>query len=155
MTQTEKTFHIENHTKCAESHAKLAECMGKSADGHTALAEHTSITDPSGSAQHRAIAACHKAAAESHVDAAQHHLDCAKALGAMTETADGPAEKAQASEIQLLLAGLNKLLSGTVVPSQISSVPRIMPRYGQRDMSALSKIDEKLAPIFDDNQALT
>lgn len=152
MTKTEQEFHVKNHEQSAAHHESMAQNCVKKSDAHSGLAQHFEVTDRTAAMHHKNLSECYKADALGHTAEAERQQACAKAVAAMMpETADGPTDKAQASEIQTLLAGLTKLLGGAV-PTAISAIPRMpVPRFGQQDPTgAVAKVAPELRHLVED-----
>jgi len=152
MTEKEKAFHIANHEQAAAHHVAMAEQHKKSADAHSALAEHSALTSPSASAHHRSLAEAHKTMATQHCAMGEDSLAHCKTLNEMP-TAELQSQGGQSADVKSLCDRLDKMLTG-VAPIGVSAIPTTpIPRFGQRPPTDLSKIDEKLMPIFVDTTA--
>jgi hypothetical protein len=128
----------EMHKSNAAHHAEAARAMTSLADQHHALAKHLEMTDPTGSASHKAAEEACKSAAACHVAHAEKCLAMHKSAGELPDTPGGPAEKVATGEAATLLAGIQKLLN-TAMPTNVSVFPttdrpQAIPRYGARNV---------------------
>jgi hypothetical protein len=149
----------EMHRSQAEHHTEVARSMNTLADQHHALSKHLELTDPTGSASHKAAAEACKVNANCHVAAAEKCLAMHKSAGEIPDSPGGPTEKVEAGELQVLVSRLAKLLGGELEPTRVSPNPlspaprqKIVPRYGQNDPdAALNKVDVSLRHLVHDD----
>jgi len=120
-------------------------------------------SDPTGAAAMRDCGAAFSDISSEHVASAQRHVDaCAKAEPDEIEKVDGDGD--EQTDIKEPLTGVRQLLK-TVVPSNVSAVPRVdnqfVVRQGQRTekeiceaQKAVEKVPAELgAVLFDHTQA--